>query len=121
MNVLLYYMRGFEDLYYAVSDAVFPLSCFLLLSYTMMAIVSPMKAACITSIAIAIGPVGNALPVIGLLGSLVITKSIISTTQKSWAIPATRKKIPKFRLNSKEFEAWIRCKIPAIAVVAAAT
>ena len=86
----------------------------------MTAIVSPMKAACITSIAIAIGPVGNALPLIGLLGSLVITKSMISTivppmptkyhglphlliigtTQNSWAMPATKKNIKKLRLNS---------------------
>jgi hypothetical protein len=78
--------------------------------------------------------------VIGLSGILVIAKSVISTivppmpikyhglphlliigtTQNSWAIPATMKKIPVLRLNPKMLGARTRCKIPAIAVVAAA-
>lgn len=106
----------------------------------MIAILNPMKAAWNTSIAIAIGIMGPALPVIGLSGILVIAKSmintivppmpikyhglphllIIGTTQNSWAIPATEKKIKKLRLKSNTFGAWIRCKMPAIAVVAAA-
>jgi hypothetical protein len=79
----------------------------------MMAAVNPMKAAWNTSIAIAIaiGIMGPALPVIGLSGILVIRKSIINTivpampkqyhgnphllniesTQNSCAIPATVK------------------------------
>lgn len=99
-----------------------------------------MKAAWNTSIAIAIGIMGPALPVIGLSGILVIAKSIISTivppmpikyhglphlliigtTQNSWAIPATMKKMPVLRLNPKMLGARTRCKIPATAVVAAA-
>lgn len=45
----------------------------------MIATVNPIKAAWNTSIAIAIGLMGPALPVIGLSGILVITKSMIST------------------------------------------
>ena len=41
----------------------------------MMAGVNPMKGACKISIAIAIGLMGPPLPVIGLSGILVITKS----------------------------------------------
>ena len=80
----------------------------------MMAAVNPMKAAWNTSIAIAIGIMGPALPVIGLSGILVIRKNIINTivpampkqyhgnphlliigsTQNSCAIPATMKIYP---------------------------
>ena len=90
-----------------------------------MAAVNPMKAAWNTSIAIAIGIMGPALPVIGLSGILVIRKSIINTivpamptqyhgnphlliigtTQNNWAIPATMKNMKKLRLNSNTFEA----------------
>jgi hypothetical protein len=106
----------------------------------MMAAFNPMKAAWNTSIAIAIGIMGPALPVIGLFGILVIRKGIINTivpampkqyygnphlliigsTQNSCAIPATVKNTPVLRLNRNVFGAKIKCKIPAIAVVAAA-
>jgi hypothetical protein len=45
----------------------------------MIATLSPIKAAWNTSIASAIGLIGNPLPVIGLPGILVIAKSMIST------------------------------------------
>jgi hypothetical protein len=93
-----------------------------------------------TSIASPRGLMGLPLPVIGLSGILVIANSaistmvppmpikyhgsphlfIIGTTQNNWAIPATMKNVKKLRLKSNTFGAWIRCKMPAIAVVAAA-
>ena len=45
---------------------------------------------------------------------------IIGTTQNSCAIPATMKNIPTGRANPNMFGATTKCKMPSMAVVAAA-
>ena len=84
-----------------------------------------MKAAWNTSIASPRGLTGPPLPVIGLPGILVITNSTIRIIVPP--IPIKYHGSPHFliigkklRLKSNTLGAWIKCKIPAIAVVAAA-